>query len=327
MIGLRTTTKGFRTTWKGFADRVVAPKLDAADVTFERNQTLAALAQRRDSPDGLAQYLADSVAYAGHPYGIDPAGSERSIASLTPELLKAYHHDQFVKSRMLLVVVGDVERGALDSLVSTTLATLPAGTYQWTLPDTIPRHPTSVYREARSLPTNYIVAYAPGPRADDRDYAALRVACAILSGEMFAEVRSRQALTYAVDAPFAERAVSSVGLYVSTTDPAAALAAMHDQLRALQNNRVDERSLAPLIQQFITEYFLGNETNGAQADFLARSQLYLGDWRRGSDFTSTLRAVTPADVQRVVRKYFRDLNFAYVGDPAKMPDSVVRQFE
>jgi zinc protease len=227
---------------------------------------------------------------------------------------------------MLLVVVGDIERGALDSLVLATLATLPAGAYTWTLPDSIPRHATSVYREARPLPTNYVVAYAPGPRADDRDYAALRVACAILSGEMFSEVRSRQALTYAVNAPFAERAVSSVGLYVSTTEPVAALSAMHDQIKALQDNRVDERSLVPLIQQFITEYFLGNETNGAQADFLARSQLYLGDWRRGSDFSTTLRSVTPGDIQRVMRRYFHDLNFAYLGDPAKMPESAIRDF-
>ena len=37
----------------------------------------------------------------------------------------------------------------------------------------------------------------------------------------------------------------------------------------------------PLVQQFITEYFLDNETSGAQADFLARAELYRGDYRAG----------------------------------------------
>ena len=74
--------------------------------------------------------------------------------------------------------------------------------------DTLPRRATVAYRENRQLPTNYLVGYAPGPRANDPDYEATRVACAILSGQLFAEIRSRQSLTYAVAAPFLERAVS-----------------------------------------------------------------------------------------------------------------------
>ena len=326
MIGLRTTRAGFRQTWRGFADRVIAPRFDSADVRTEREQMLAALAQRRDSPDAWVAHLADSVAFTGHAYGVDPIGTERSVASFNITQLRQYHREQFVKSRMLLVVVGDIGRPVVDSLVATTFATLPAGAYGWTLPDTIPRRPAGVYREARPVPTNYLMGYAPGPRADDPDYDALRVGCAILSGRLFTEVRSRLTLTYAVNAPFAERAVSAVGLYVSTTDPVAALAAMRNEVYALQELRIDGRSLIPLVQQFITEYFLGNETNAAQADFLARSQLYLGDWRKGREFSNALRAVTPSDVQRVMRRYFHDLNFAFIGDPARLPDSAIRGF-
>ena len=326
MIGLRTTLAGFRETWRGFADRVVSPKLDSASVAIERDQAVAGLAQRRDSPDAWVEHLADSVAFAGHPYGIDPVGSERSVAALTAGALRAYHRDQFVKSRMLLVVVGNVARGTLDSLVTATLARLPPGDYRWTLPDTIPRRAASVYRETRSLPTNYLVGYAPGPRADDPDYDAVRVACAILSGRLFAEVRSRQTLTYAVSAPFAERAAGALGLSVSTNDPVAALTAMRQEIRALQDLTISGQSMIPLVQQFITEYFLSNETNAAQAEFLARAQLYDGDWRKGGAFSNTLRAVTPRDVQRVMRRYFRDFNFAYVGDPARLPDSAIRGF-
>jgi len=222
--------------------------------------------------------------------------------------------------------VGNVRRTVLDSLITSTLATLPAGAYRWTLPDTVARRETTVHREPRSLPTNYLLGYAPGPRADTPDYDALRVACAILSGELFSEVRSRQTLTYAVSAPFKERAIAAVGLYVSTNDPVAALNAMRDQIRALQEMAINGSSLAPLVQQFITEYFLNNETNAAQADFLARAQLYQGDWQRGREFTNRLRAVSPRDVQRVMQQYFRGIHFAFVGDPARLPDAALRGF-
>lgn len=324
VFGLRTTTRSFREVWPAFAARVVTPTLSMNDVATVRDQFVASLMQRRDSPEVWAEHLADSVAFAGHPYGIDPEGTVRSVASLTHEQLRAYHRDQFVRSRLMLVVVGNVERRDLEQLVRSTLGRLPAGSYVWTLPDTLPRRPAAVHREARALPTNYVIGYAPGPRADHPDYDALRVASGIVSGQLFAEVRSRLALSYAVAAPFRERAVGAVGLYVSTTDPVAALNAMRAEIRALQDAIVDQESLTPLLQQFITEYFLNNETNAAQADLLARSQLYQGDWRRSSALMQSLRAVTPADIQRVMRGYFRNLSFAYVGDPRRLPDSAIQ---
>ena len=121
MVGLRTTIGGFRETWLGFADRIAEPTLEPANVTIERDQTVAALEQRRDSPDAWAEHLADSVAFVGHPYGIDPVGTDRSVASLTSSALRTYHKEQFIKSRMLLVVVGNIPRAAIDSLINSTL--------------------------------------------------------------------------------------------------------------------------------------------------------------------------------------------------------------
>jgi hypothetical protein len=48
--------------------------------------------------------------------------------------------------------------------------------------------------------------------------------------------------------------------------------------------------------EFITDYFLDNETNGDQANFLPR-QLYRGDWRRAAAFVDELRAVSPDDIR------------------------------
>jgi zinc protease len=324
MISLRSTRDAFTESWAVFADRIVAPRLEPSDVAAVRDQLVAAVRQRRDSPEDWAEHLADSLTFVGHAYEVDPIGNERSLASLDVATLRTYHAREFVTSRMMLVVVGDVTRPVIDSLVTTSLATLPRGEYQWTLPDTLLRRPTDIVRDPRSLATNYLVGYAPGPRAGHPDYAALRVATAILSGELFSEVRSRQALTYAVAAPFKELAVGAVGLTVSTTEPEAALVAMRSVILELQGLSIDARALGPLILLFLTEYFLNNETNAAQADFLARAQLYEGDWRKATDFARALRTVTPADIQRVLRTYYQNLQFAYVGDPAKLDDAIVR---
>jgi len=84
--------------------------------------------------------------------------------------------------------------------------------------------------------------------------------------------------------------------------------------------------LERLEQQFLTEYFLDNETNGAQADFLARSQLYRGDYREADKFVDELRNVTPVAVRRVAKRYMKGIRFAYVGDPAKLQRKLISTF-
>ena len=84
--------------------------------------------------------------------------------------------------------------------------------------------------------------------------------------------------------------------------------------------------LRPIVQQFLTEYFLDNETSTAQADFLARAQLYRGDYAAGDRFVSDLRAVTGADVRRVAQRYFTGAKWAYVGDPERVSRSRLSLF-
>lgn len=318
LVSVRTTTSELDSTWAIFADRLMFPTFDRDEVEFVRDQLVTAVRQRADSPDATLDYLSDSVAYAGHPYSLTPSGTATSITNITLDQLRAYHRDQFVTSRMLLVVVGDVSRARLEALVHGTIGHLPVGSYAWTMPDTMVTLPSTAVVESRPLPTNYIQGYFDGPPANSPDTPALRVAAAVLSGRLFAEIRSRRNLTYAVSANFRDRGLTSVGLYVTTTAPDTTIALMKSEVRALQEMEIDTELLRPLIQQFVTEYFLDNETITAQADFLARAQLYRGSFRAGDQFVSELRGVTGADIRRVARRYFKNIRWAYVGDPTRV---------
>lgn len=326
MFGIRATTEVLDSTWAIFADRVMQPTLDPSGVSLVKSQFLSGIRQRRDDPDALVEYLADSIAFSGHPYSVPVTGTEKSISRMTPEALRAYHDSTFVKSRMLLVVVGDVDSAHVARLIRATLGNLPVGSYKWTPPPRLPEQGGAVVVEGRSLPTNYIVGYYSGPLANSSDYQALRIATSVLTGRMFAEIRTRQNLTYDVHAPFVDRAASAGGLYVSTVSPDTTLKLMRSAIKELQVGLLDADGLKRLEQQFLTEYFLDNETNGAQADFLARSQLYRGDYHAADRFVDELRSVTPEAVRRVAGRYMKGIRFAYVGDPARAPRSLLTSF-
>ncbi len=318
-FGLRTLRQSFDASWAVFADRLVAPRLDSVSVDRARAQMLTSALQADADPDAAVEHLAERLLYAGHAYALDPEGTAASLGALTAAAVRRYHDTQVVQTRLLVVVVGNVSREQVERAIGTTLATLPAGSYRWTPPPEPTPAAEAVAVLRRDLPTNYILGYYPGPRAGTADYDALRIATAVLGGRLFSEVRSREHLAYAVDAPFLERAISAGGLYVTTTDPAAALEAMSREVQRLQSTLVDPAGLHTLVGGFITEYFLKNETDADQASFLARAQLYDGDYRTAGAFVARLRAVTPEDVQRAARTYMRGTKFGFVGDTAKVP--------
>ena len=325
-IGLHAIRGTFDSTLAVLADRVMAPTLSPAEVEIAREQLIAGARQRATHPDDAAEELADSLLYQQHPYALAATGTPASLASITIPQLRAYHTQQFVTSRMLLVVVGNVERADVERLVRSTIATLPRGSYKWTAPPPTVSTGRALAIENRSIPTNYVLGYVPGPVATNRDYVALRVATAVLSGRLYTEVRSRRNLSYDVESQFIERAQGVGGLYVTTVDPNAVLRIMRRELSTLQTETVDPEGLKRLEQQFITEYYLKNETNADQANVLARAEVFAGDYRAADRFMDDLQRVTPEDVRRVARQYLKDFRFAYVGDASKLDRSLLSQF-
>jgi zinc protease len=325
-IGLHAIRGTFDSTWAILADRVMAPTLSPGEVEIARDQLIAGARQRATHPDDAAEELADSLLYQQHPYAVAATGTPASLASITIAQLRAYHAQQFVTSRMLLVVVGNVERADVERLVRSTIATLPRGSYKWTAPPSTVTSGRALAIENRAIPTNYVLGYVPGPVATNRDYVALRVATAVLSGRLYTEVRSRRNLSYDVESQFIERAQGVGGLYVTTVDPNAVLRIMRHELSTLQTETVDSEGLKRLEQQFITEYYLKNETNADQANVLARAEVFAGDYRAADRFMDDLQRVTPDDVRRVARQYLKDFRFAYVGDASKLDRSLLSQF-
>jgi zinc protease len=71
---------------------------------------------------------------------------------------------------------------------------------------------------------------------------------------------------------------------------------------------------------------MDNETNASQADFLARAQLYQGDYHRGAAFVDELRAVSPDAVRDAAIRYIKNIKFAYVGDSTKVDRRLLESF-
>ena len=318
VFGFTGLAPDFDATWDVLADRVLHASLSNEAIAQARIDLIARAHARYTDPDERIQVIASQSMFPDHPYSLDPEGTETTLNGITPEQVRVYARDQLVTSRLLLVIVGNVERAHAESLVAATLGKLPRGAYQWTLPPPPKPLPSRWLVEHRQIPTNYIVCYFIGPPPTDRMYWPFRVATAFLSSYIGYTVRTQYSLSYVADARFIDRALPMGEAYASTPKPDKVLPLMRNAVHDLQVVTIDYLDLHKLLDGYVFEYLEANATAADQADFLARAELYLGDFKRGDQFTKRLAWVTSREIADAARLYMSKVQYAYLGDTTRM---------
>ena len=321
-LTMGTTRANFDRSWEIFTDVALRPSFTKDDVERVRNRLVVSLSDDADVPDSYLQVLQSRVAYAGHPYLNNPRGTAETVARLTPADLQRYHKEMMQTSRLLLVVVGDLDVQQLRERVSATFGRLPRGDYRpQPLPPLSFAAPT-VDITPRGLPTNYVQGVFAAPSLTAADIYPMRIAQTILQNRVLVEVRYKRNLSYAPDAFLWSQGANLGGIYVTAVDANQAVRVMLDEIARLQREPTDPQDITSTVQHFLTRYYLGQETNAAQAGELAQYELIGGGWRNSLVFIDRLRAVTPADVQRVAKTYMRNLRFVVIGDPQRVDKNI-----
>ena len=322
VLSLATTRMYFDRSWQIFTDVALRPSFTKEDVALVQQRQVVSLSDDTDNPDVYLQKLQERVAYAGHPYLNNTSGTPETVAKLSPEDLRAYHAKLMETSRLLLVIVGDLNPAEVKDLVTNSFGKLPRGSYK---PENLPQlafDRSSVEVTPRDLPTNYIQGLFAAPSLTSPDIYAMRIASSMLRDRVFEEVRVKRNLSYAPDAFLRTQAANVGGLYVTAVDANQSIRVMLSEIARLQNEPVSNDDIKAVIAQYLTTYYLGQETNAAQAGELAQYELIGGGWRNSVDFLEKLEAVTPADVQRVSQKYMKNIRFVVLGNPRSIDTGV-----
>jgi zinc protease len=322
VLSLGCTRMHFERSWQIFTDVVLRPSFTKEDVSLVQDRAVVALSDDTDNPDVYLQKLQERAAYIGHPYLNDTDGTPETISKLTPDDLRRYHDKLMETSRLLLVIVGDLNPTEIRDLIASSLGKLPRGNYKPEPVPTLAFDKSTVEITPRALPTNYIQGFFTAPSLTSPDIYAMRIASSLLRDRVFEEVRVKRNLSYAPDAFLRNQAANVGGLYVTAVDANQSIRLMLNEITKLQLQPVRADEIHAVVAQYLTTYYLGQETNAAQAAELAQYELIGSGWRTSIDFLEKLTAVTPADVQRVSQKYMRNIRFVVLGDPRSVDTGV-----
>jgi zinc protease len=318
VLAMQCVRQQFERSWQLMSDVVLNPLFDEKETELNRGQLVTLLSQESDDPDTYISTLSDRLLFASHPYLNRPVGTVESVSSLKSSDLKSYYAAHLMTSRMLVVVVGDVTLPDLKRKVETSFGKIPTGDYKQEPAPNFPDAKTSQFEVSqRSVPTYYVRGTFAAPSIADPDYPAAMVATNILSQQFFDEVRVKRNLSYAPYAELLNCGANSGFLYVTTPKPNDAIKVMFDEIDRMQRETIRAEPLQDIIDGFLTTYYMKLETNDAQAGRLGEYEILGGGWNRGLHWMEAVHRVTPEDLQRVAKKYFRNFHFAVIGEPDK----------
>ncbi|MDQ3918037.1 MAG: insulinase family protein, partial [Acidobacteriota bacterium] len=101
--------------------------------------------------------------------------------------------------------------------------------------------------------------------------------------------------------------------------PADAEAALLAELRKMQDAPVSKAELDKAINQLVADQLRERETNSGKAFAIGQAAVLMNDPARVNTDIERLQAVTAADIQRVMKKYFTDTNRVVITYQAEAP--------
>jgi zinc protease len=302
------------------AERMSNLNVDEANFKSERATVEEEFRQRILAPPyGRLDWFIEKMAFAKHPYNRSVIGSIEDLEAATLENVIAFHKTYYRPDNATLIVVGDFDQRQLDAWVDKYFGRV--------IKPALPLPRVEIQEPARAGEKRYVeygqnvplpavsLNYLTVPRAHP-DADALRVANSILSdGEssrLYHSLVYEQQLAQAVYAVNDLREDAGVFVFIAVMangkTQAAGEQALLAEIKKMQDAPVSNAELEKAKNQLVTAKLHEMETDLGKAGLLGEAAVYLKDTNRVNTDLQNLQAVTAADVQRVMRKYFTPEN-------------------
>jgi zinc protease len=316
-ISLNCIRGDFDAVWPLYADAITSPAFDEKEFDRIRQDAINGLRSQESQPDYAIDNMAKKIAFDGKDNAKRPEGTVETVTKLTAAETKAYYQSVLTRSRMVIVVVGEFEKAALETKIAAMLARIPEGQPFQLKKEGIAPVQSSFAAEKKELATNYIQGVASAPAPGTADFNAFSLAMRIFSQRHFVEIRTKNGLSYAPQSWFDGGASPSANIAVSTTEPDKYIGVVKTLLDKTKKEGFTEEELRNMKIQYLTSFFYRQETNSAQAASLASNEVLHSNWKRALTLSDDVKKVTLPEINAAFNKYMSKMVWAYQGDPAK----------
>lgn len=310
------------------ADRMVNSSFDPGEVASERTVIISEREGSENEPLFLLGEAVQGACFRVHSYHHEVIGDMADLHTMTRDDLYSHYRTYYTPNNAVMAVAGDFETQAMLARIRELYESIPSGPVPPRISRPEPPRRGEIWLEVEGPgETTYVQAAYRFPSASDPDFFPLTVLDSLLAGasslNMFGGggTSNRTSRLYRALVE-KDLAVSVHGGAAATIDPflygvtitvhperkpEEPLAALDAEIERLQQELVTEAEVARAIKQARALFAYGSENITNQAFWLGHAEMFATyDWFL--NYLDQLAAVTPQDVQRVAREYFRPRN-------------------
>lgn len=287
------------------------PEFRQDKIDLAKRQVASLISRRNDDMEEIARRESSKLAYgADNPYARTP--EYYTVAAVTREDLLKWHQRTVAPNNIILGITGDFDSAAMEAKLRSVFGGMPKG-------EAFPQSqivfqqpsPGIYFVEKDDVNQSAISMVDLGTDRRNPDYYAIQVMNELFGGgfssRLFSNIRSKQGLAYdvggGVGTAFDHPGIVRISMGTKSATTAAAIEALRHQIAEMVKGGVTQAEVKKakdaILNSFIFEFDskekvlaerIRYEFYGYPPDFLER-------YRAG------IEKVTPADVDRVARKY------------------------
>jgi zinc protease len=289
---------------------VEQPRFDQKPVDRIRAQIVSKIHASENDPNTQAAIAMAKALYGGHPYSKRTEGTPETLATVTPDDLKAFHHRLFARDDLTVAVVGAIDAETLKKVLDEVFGGLPEKAELTPVPDVRPKLDQRV-QITYDLPQTSLQLIYPGVKRKAPDFFAAYLMNQILGGgtfssRLFEEVREKRGLAYGATSNLIDRE-HSTGLVIQTatrSDKAAeTLGIVRDVVKKMAGEGPTAEELAEAKKYVIGAFAISNLDSSTA---IARTLVDLQIDDLGIDYIQTreakINAVTLEEVKAEASK-------------------------
>ncbi|MBW2019525.1 MAG: insulinase family protein [Deltaproteobacteria bacterium] len=290
-------------------------QFDETEYQREKGVILQEFQMGENDPSRQLWYLFMKTAYRKHPIRYPVIGEKDIFLKMNKEDLIAHYRRWYTPEDMVVSVAGDVDK---EEALGTVLGL--AGTLQRAVnpPCVLPAEPPQLTQRSveKSLPMAKIAQAQLGFRTvalTDPDLYPLDVLAVIMgdgrTSRLYQTVRDQKGLVLSISAgswtPAFAKGQFLISMDLAYENLSKAIDAVWEELSDVQRNPVSQEALKRAKNKIVADHIFGQESVQSQASQLASDWVATGDPYFSENYVSKIQGVTPEDMMRAAKKYFK----------------------